>query len=200
MIKKLLKSKKRDKKIIITDVAISKVPLVKYKEIDKKEYKHLQYLAQQVLIYAKLNNLSNEVAFVYKLGEKEFDLSNVGVTKGKEHDVDPFSSTIAFHLLKTSRDCVLVCLHNHPSNSIISLADIFCLLIYDNVKMIVVVTNQGSINYIVKSKKYNKNNALKIFREAAGLNDKAKTLKQFQDAVLYFLKRSKNAGIVYSCK
>lgn len=198
--KKVLKSKKRDKKIMITDVAISKVPLVRYKEIDKKEYKHLQYLAQQVLIYSKLNNNSNEVAFVYKLGEKEFDLSNVGVTKGREHDVEPFSSTVAYHLLKTSKDCVLVCLHNHPSNSLISLADIFCLLTYDNVKMIVVVTNQGSINYIVKSKKYNKNNALKLFREAAVLNDKANTLKQFQEAVLYFLKKSKNVGVVYSTK
>lgn len=42
--------------------------------------------------------------------------------------------------------------------------------------------------------------ALKLFREAAVLNDKANTLKQFQEAVLYFLNKSKNVGVVYSTK
>ncbi|MBR1741633.1 MAG: hypothetical protein IJ733_07130, partial [Lachnospiraceae bacterium] len=39
---------------------------------------------------------------------------------------------------------------NHPNLSKISLEDAFYLLIHDAIKMIVAVTNRGSISYIVK--------------------------------------------------
>ena len=149
------------------------------------------------IMFTELNNKSNEVAFVYKLGEKEFDLANVGISKGTEHEVEPFSSTTAFHLLKTSKECVLVCLHNHPSGSIISLSDIMFLLLYDNVKMIIAVTNLGSISYVVKNKKYNKEKASKLYSEAVKLSNKSKNIKEMQDAVKHFIKSCKNVGIIY---
>ena len=40
-------AKKRDHKIMITDEAIEKVPLVKYKEIPESEYVMLQELAKE---------------------------------------------------------------------------------------------------------------------------------------------------------
>ena len=42
-------AKKRDHKIIITDEAINKVPLVQYKEIPETEYDNPRELARQVL-------------------------------------------------------------------------------------------------------------------------------------------------------
>lgn len=196
--KKVLKSKKRNKKIMITDVAISKVPFIRYKEIDKKEHKHLQYLAQQVLIYSKINNKSNEVAIVYKLGENEFDFSRVGIAYGKEHDVDPLSSTNAYHLVKTSKECVIVCLHNHPSDSIISLMDIMFLILYENIKMVVVVTNSGNINYMVKGKKYSKKKASLLCSEAIEKSNKSRKIGEKIDAVKYFIKKCKTARLIYN--
>lgn len=47
-------AKKRDHKVLITDEAIKKVPLVQYKEIPESEYLMLQELAREVLIVSKM--------------------------------------------------------------------------------------------------------------------------------------------------
>lgn len=59
-------AKKRDHKIMITDEAIQKVPLVKYKEIPESEYLMLQELAREVLTISKNDNDSNEVQICLK--------------------------------------------------------------------------------------------------------------------------------------
>lgn len=53
-------AKKRDHKIIITDEAINKVPLVQYKEIPETEYDNLRELARQVLQISKDENDSKK--------------------------------------------------------------------------------------------------------------------------------------------
>ena len=65
--KDLEMAKKRDHKILITDKAIKKVPLVQYKEIPESEYLMLQELAKEVLTVSKNDNDSNEVALTYSL-------------------------------------------------------------------------------------------------------------------------------------
>ena len=127
-------------------------------------------------------------------------ISSVGISYGQEHEVDPLSSANAYHLIRTNKECVIVCLHNHPSNSIISLPDILYLLMYDNIKMIVAITNLGSINYIVKAKNYNKKKAFILLNEATELSHKAKKLKEYQNAVMYFLKKCKTVGVVFKYK
>lgn len=63
---------------MITDEAIEKVPLVKYKEIPETEYLMLQELAKEVLIISQNDNDSNEVALTYSL-----DYRNL-IAEGKE--------------------------------------------------------------------------------------------------------------------
>lgn len=82
--------KKRDRKIMITNEAIEKVPFVKYKEIPESEYLILQELAKEVLAISKNDNNSNEVALTYSLDYrnlisegKEF----IGVALGDEHSI-----------------------------------------------------------------------------------------------------------------
>ena len=60
-------AKKRDHKIMITDEAIEKVPLVHYKDIPKEVYPILQDLAKEVLRVSKEENDSNEVALTFSL-------------------------------------------------------------------------------------------------------------------------------------
>ena len=52
----------------------------------------------------------------------------------------------------------------------------------------------------MKNKKYDKNKAFVLLKKATELNNKAKNLKEYQNAVLYFLKKCKNIGLIYSCK
>ncbi len=193
-------AKKRDHKIMITDEAINKIPRIQYRDIPESEYDNLWDLAKNVLKISKEENDSNEVAITYslssakliKLGEKY-----IGVALGTEHDVDPLSNTTAYHLISSAKECVVIVLHNHPSLSDFSLSDIQFLLKYETVKMMIVVTNLGSISYLVKSKNYNFEEAVALFNEAVDKNNRANNLKDLQDAAAYFLKNSYNIGIDY---
>lgn len=193
-------AKKRDHKIMITEEAINKVPRIQYRDIPEEEYDNLWDLSKNVLEISKNENNSNEVAITYSLeSEKLIEKGEkyIGVALGSEHDVDPLSNTTAYHLISTAGNCVVIVLHNHPSLSNFSLSDIQFLLEYETVKMMVVVTNLGSISYLVKGQKYDFKKAVTLFNESVDKNNRANSLKRLQDAADYFLKNCYNAGINY---
>lgn len=193
-------AKKRDYKITITDEAINKVPRVQYKNIPEVEYDNIWNLAKNVLLMSKDENNSNEVAITYSLDSAELierGEKYIGVSLGSEHDVDPLSDTTSYHLVSSARDCVVIVLHNHPSLSHFSLSDIQFLLKYQAVKMMVVVTNLGSVSYLVKNQKYDFQKAVTLFNEAVDINNKADKLKKLQKAAEYFLKNCYNVGVEY---
>jgi hypothetical protein len=199
-LKDLEMAKKRDHKIMITDEAINKVPRIQYKHIPKNEYDNIHELAKSVLKISKDENDSNEVAVTYSLrSDKLIERGEryIGVALGGEHSVDPLSDTTAYHLIHSEKECVIIVLHNHPSLSNFSLTDVQFLLEYDNVKMMVVVTNLGSISYLVKMTNYNQKEAVVLFNKSVLKNNNAKDLKDMQDAADYFLKNSYNVGICY---
>ena len=121
----------------------------------------------------------------------------IGIALGTEHAVDPLSDSTSYHLIRTSKYCVVIVLHNHPSLSAFSLPDIHFLLRYETVKMMVVVSNLGSISYLVKNRKYDFEKAVMLLNKAVDLNNKANKLKDLQDAAYYFLKNCYNVGISY---
>ncbi len=199
-LKSIEMAKKRDHKIMITDAAIQKVPRIQYMDIPQNEYDNIQELVKSVLRISKEENDSNEVAVVYSLNSRqkiECGERYIGVALGTEHDVDPLSNTTAYHLVASEKECVVIVLHNHPSLSDFSLSDIQFLLAYETVKMMVVVTNLGSISYLVKREKYDFKSAVSLFNEAVDRNNKADGLKDLQNAADYFLKQCYNVGIGY---
>ena len=114
---------------------------------------------------------------------------------GEEHNVDPLSDSTSYHLIHASKNCVVIVLHNHPSLSAFSLSDIQFLLKYETIKMMVVVTNLGNISYLVKNSKYDFEKAVILLNESIDLNNKAKKLKDLQEAADFFLKNCYNVGI-----
>ena len=120
-------AKKRDHKVMITEEAVNKVPRVRYKEIPEEEYDNLWDYARDVLRLAMNSNDSNEVALTYTLNYRGLISRGedyMGIALGDEHSVDPLSNPISYHLIKTTADCVVIVLHNHPSLSKFSLEDI----------------------------------------------------------------------------
>ena len=193
-------AKKRDHKIMITDAAIRKVPRVKYKNIPESQYSTIQELARNVLRISKNENNSNEVAITYGMDSVDRIQKGeeyIGVALGSEHGVDPISNTTAYHLVSSAEECIVIVLHNHPSLSDFSLSDVQFLLQYASVKMMVVVTNLGSISYLVKGKGYAYDKAVALFNEAVGSNNEAKDLKGLQKAADRFLKNCNMVGIDY---
>ena len=193
-------SKKRYKKVYITDAAIAKVPLINYKEIPEKEYAVLHELAKEVLTVAKNENDSNEVAITYSLESEKLIAEGreyVGVALGDEHSVDPCANTVSNHLVMASLECVVIVLHNHPSLSKFSLEDIQFFLQNRTVKMMIVVTNLGSISYLVKKNTYDRNIAVKIYNDAVSMHNQGSNLRDYQKAVNYFLSGCHEANIIY---
>lgn len=193
-------AKKRDHKIMITDEAIEKVPLIKYKEIPESEYLMLQELAKEVLMVSKNDNDSNEVALTYSLDYRNLIAEGkkfMGVALGDEHSVDPCMSTVAYHLITVSFECVVIVLHNHPSLSKFSLEDIKFFLSNGTVKMMVVITNLGNISYLVKKENYNRKKAIEIYNHAVNVHNDGKDIHDYQKAVSYFLSNCHEANIIY---
>ena len=60
--KELKQAKKRTEKIYITDIAIQKVPYIRYKNFSEKQNMIMRQLARDVLSLSKEFNDSNEVA------------------------------------------------------------------------------------------------------------------------------------------
>ena len=158
-------------------------------------------MAKNVLKISKEENDSNEVAITYSMDSAERIKNGeeyVGVALGNEHEVDPISNTTAYHLVLSAKECIVIVLHNHPSLSDFSLSDVQFLLQYASVKMMVVVTNLGSISYLVKGKRFNYEKAVGLFNEAVSMNNETKDLKGLQKAADYFLRNCHSAGIEYN--
>lgn len=199
-LKDLEMAKKRDHKIMISDEAIKKVPRIQYKNIPECEYNTIQELAKTVLKISKNENDSNEVAITYSMDSAERIQKGeeyIGVALGGEHEVDPISNTTAYHLVSSAKECIVIVLHNHPSLSDFSLSDVQFLLQYASVKMMVVVTNLGSISYLVKGNGYTYEKAVALFNEAVNTNNEAEDLKSLQKAADHFLKNCHTVGIDY---
>lgn len=63
--------------------------------------------------------------------------------------------------------------------------------------VMVVVTNLGSISYLVKGKGYAYDKAVALFNEAVSANNEANDLKGLQKAADHFLENCYMAGIDY---
>lgn len=184
---------------MITEEAIRKVPYVLYREIPEQEYDIIQSLAKRVLEFARERNDSNEVAITYSydpamiLAGEEL----IGVHFGDEHSVDPLADPRTFHLIMKSQECAVVSLHNHPSLSLVSLMDIRFFLRYHSIKLLVIVTNMGSVSYLVKSSKYEYAAAIDFVNDVITMHNIADNIKGYQKAVQYFLSNCYKVGIIY---
>ena len=81
----VLSAKKRDKKVMITDIAIDKIPKLKYKGFSDSENDVLYTLAKLVLLTSQNDNNSDEVAATCTL-DTENPLDVVGLSYGNEQN------------------------------------------------------------------------------------------------------------------
>ena len=191
--KQLRQAKKRDKKVYITDIAIEKVPYVEYRGMDEEQNKIMQTLARLVLQVAKTENDSNEVAITWDMASR--DPLCYGIDRGDEKGVLLGGDTASYHLLSLGEKVVLVLLHNHPSTRTFSLEDIYLFLKRDNVKYMVMVSNQGQIHYIKKEEDFNAQNAGMMYNRIRS-EGKRQGISVYQMS-LTFLKRCNEVGLFY---
>lgn len=192
----LEQAKKRTEKVYITDIAIQKVPYIKYKNLSEEQNHIMRQLARDVLALAREYNNSNEVAITCDIGA-DSPLEEYGISYGTEHGVQITSDTLSNHILTSADSVSVVILHNHPSTQTFSLEDIRFFLVYSTVKNISVVTNQGTVHYLYKDEKYDFYKAFSLFKGIAAKAAKVKTAKEHYDLAVDFLKKCDTAGLFY---
>lgn len=189
-------SKSRDKKVEITDIAISKVPFVKYHNFDENRNYIMQELAKDVLRLSKEENNSNEVAITCDLG-CDNPLEEFGVVLGTEHEVDILADTFSNHIIVSQKSVAVVVLHNHPSTQTFSLQDIQFFLEYPMLEVIVVVSNQGTVHYLMRDEEYDYKNAFLLFKKCIEDLSRESSTKDLYLASLSFLAKCSEAGLYY---
>lgn len=192
----LEQAKRRNRKIYITDVAIDKIPLIKYRGFTEIQNKIMRELAQEVLTVSKEVNESNEVAITCDLGVQN-PLESYGVALGTEHEVNVLADTLSNHILVSRKSVAVVILHNHPSTQTFSLQDIQFFIEFPMIEVIVVVSNQGTVHYLKRDKDYNVKHAIKLFKECIdGLEDNSPVTEVYL-ASLSFLAKCSEVGLYY---
>ena len=183
-------AKKRDHKIMITDIAISKVPYVKVPGLPRAVCEAIKQEHKNILRIAQQENDSNEVLSVWNYAENR----RVYVL-GSEGYVNPSSSPEAYGIFTTSGKNELCYLHNHPSTQKFSLADIMEFIRYAQIGLMSVVTNQGEVYILYKGEKYSFKDVHMIFSKIYSVYSVG--LIDAQEVVSRFLKFCGKGGIVY---
>lgn len=192
----LKQAKKRDSKVYITDIAIEKVPYIEYRGYDAEKCQIMQELARNVLLLSKEENDSNEVAITCDMGASH-PLDKFGIVLGSEHEVDILADTLSNHIIVSQESVAVVVMHNHPSTQTFSLQDIQFFLQYNMIEVMVVVSNQGTIHYIMRENGYDYKEAFRLFKECiAGLTPNSPVIEQYLSA-LTFLAKCSEVGLFY---
>lgn len=191
-----LNAKDRFKKVAITDVAIAKIPEMKYIGLTDAQNRAMRKLAQAVLLRSQQRNNSNEVAVVVSL-ENEDLMSGIGFANGDEHGVDVCAFAGPDHLIKSGKTQTVAIIHNHPSTQTLSTEDIFFFLHYESLKIMAVVTNQGVLHYLLKDKDFAWDAARNLLKECTeGLTEDSPA-KEHYAASLDFLVHCSEVGLYY---
>ena len=192
----LEQAKKYDRKVYITDIAVSKVPYIEYYGFTNEQNQIMQTLAKEVLLLSKNENESNEVAITCDLGSDD-PLNNFGVTLGTEHEVDILADTFSNHIIVSQKSVAVVVLHNHPSTQTFSLQDIQFFIEFPMIEVMVVVSNQGTVHYVKRDKNYDFKAAIELFKGCIADLKKDSLAIEIYLASLSFLAKCSEVGLYY---
>lgn len=137
----------------ITDNIINSIKELDYKGLSCEQSKQLTMVIKEVLREVKKDGDNKEIALVYDLNgfinqKGEWLLKTSG--RSENDFIDLAQDTDINHIITDEADRAIVISHNHPNNRIISLLDLRTFAIFNNIRIIVAVTNSGKISYILK--------------------------------------------------
>ena len=160
----------------ITDKSIEKVPNVTIRGYSAAQCDTIRSEHRELLKYSRDNNNGNEVAFVLKNG-----LTNRKVFTGTDDSLNFGSSLFGSDLFV---------MHNHPRNSSYSDTDIAFFLSNDTVKSLSIVKNNGKVEVLTKSEKYDKMQLMNSFKRCYKKHVKTYSDSEINKAVSAFLSQN----------
>lgn len=167
----------------ITDKSINSVKNIKINGYTDQQCEQIQAKHKELLTFARDNNEIKECAFIC-----ENDLSDFGKDLGATDRLE-FKDSKCVSML-TSRPNLFV-MHNHPKNSSFSKTDISFFIFNDNIKNISIVKNNGGVEILTKTDKFDIISVKKNLRRAYKNNIKQNTNFEINKAISEFLTKSK---------
>jgi hypothetical protein len=167
---KILSQNKAGKNIDITDVAVAKIPYVKYPDFNVEESIVIHELAEKTLKIAQSENENKEVTITYDMAQFDGDFSgiekNMGVCFGNDkNEIDFMRDTKTYSIINRAESITVVNLHNHPDCTPFSMYDIMIFAVYEQIKLLVLVTNKGELHYLSKGENYSHMENAVFFRK-----------------------------------
>lgn len=156
---------------VITDSSISKVPKVEINGYTSEQNAFIQEQHKELLRYAKDNNNSNEVAFVFRQ-----DLTDRAIVKGTDKKLDITKA------LRGKGEGLFV-MHNHPRNSSLSYDDVLEFFVSDEISTISIVKNNGLVEAATKLPNFDKKKAATTVARAVQKYVKTGTDAEYEKAV-----------------
>ena len=160
----------------ITDKSIEKVPNVTIRGYSAAQCDTIRSEHRELLKYSRDNNNGNEVAFVLKNG-----LTDRKIFTGTDDSLNFGSSLFGSDLFV---------MHNHPRNSSYSDTDIAFFLSNDTVKSLSIVKNNGKVEVLTKSEKYDKMQLMNSFKRCYKKHVKTYSDSEINKAVSAFLSQN----------
>lgn len=175
----IIKENSKKNITVISDKAIEKVPKVEISEYSDEQNAFIQQQHKELLKYAKDNNDSKEVAFVFRE-----DMSDRSEFFGDDNSLD-FESGLS------GKGSNLFVMHNHPRNSGYSDRDIMLFLQNDDIKTITIVKNNGTVETLTKIAAYDKQKAITELSRQYKKNVKNGNDEEISKAIIGFLDKYK---------
>lgn len=183
-------AKKRDHKIIINDIAISRVAVVPISDFSSEQQYKMMERHRELLKIAHERNNDNEVLLI-----DDLSFSSEVCTLGEEFKVSPGSNPFAVSVITNAPRQSLIYMHNHPSTNNFSIGDIDTFICEAAIKTMSVVTNQGEVYIINKTINYSFEKARNLMKKTYdSFSENDIDNKEF---VKRFLKHSIEGGIEY---
>ena len=181
----LEEAKKRDKKILITDIAIRKIRLVSVPGFSEAQNVNLQYEHKRLLEYALRCNDSNEV-----MGMTSLDFEGVLYGKGAEEFVGLTPQMESYRLhLPVGHGIIM---HNHPKTQSFSFMDIGYFVSKPQIGTMTAVSNQGNVHIMRKQDIFTSRECIEYLKQL-----RVRHRDDFDAIVKSFLDTCRKVGIVY---
>lgn len=178
----IIKEQSRKPITEITDKAVAKVPKVSVSGYSDEQCAFIQGQHKELLKFARTNNSGKEVAFVFRS-----DLSDKTPYMGTDDRL-----VLGSALLGKGNNIFVM--HNHPRNSSYSATDIAFFLSEENIKHLSIVKNNGLVEVLTKSEKYDASVLTLDFKRIVKKTVKTGSDKEFSVAVQKLLEKHSQEG------
>lgn len=182
--------KRRNRPIIITDVAISKVPMIPLQGFSEEENIFIQQQHMRLLRKAKDDNHSCEIGILVDIIRWD-----TWIIIGESNNIEMKTNPEAYKAMITQGRNTMMFMHNHPSTGTFSGTYFKTFCNNESLYIMTVVGNDGSVKVLIKQNEFNSSDALLYYYDLVKKynkyeNNGARAMKEL-------LKNCDKIGLVY---